>query len=121
VGVLIRHCMSVVLVGDSGGNSMPVSIMRWHMVAMDLRLEVGIRGCTMERAVWCCLAHRNHVVGRPGHGGVLGSRGRLVIIRIRRAIVDIVGVHPLLVRSPLMLDHGGFSAKAEFHVSKRFI
>jgi hypothetical protein len=75
----------------------------------------------MERAVWCCLAHRNHVVGRPGHGGVLGSRGRLVIIRIRRAIVDIVGVHPLLVRSPLMLDHGGFSAKAEFHVSKRFI
>jgi len=44
---------------------------------------------------------------------VLRSGGRLVIVRIRGAVVDVVRVHSLLVGSPLVLDHGCFAAKAE--------
>jgi len=95
--------VSVLLVGDRrtmvlvGGNPMSVTIMGWNMATMDLGLEVGVRRCTMERTVWNRLAHSNHIVRRPSHGRVLGSRRRLVIVRVRGAIVDIVGVHALLV------------------------
>ena len=92
--LLVRDRRAMVLVC---GNPTSVAIMGWDMATMDLGLEVGVRGCTMERAVWNRLAHGNHIVRRPSHGRVLRSRRRLVIVRVRGAIVDIVGVHSLLV------------------------
>jgi hypothetical protein len=83
---------------------------------MDLGVKISVRRRTMQGPIWGTLDHGHHLMGRPSHRGALRRGGRLVIVGVRRAFVD-VRVHSMLVLSPLMLDHGGFLAKAEARVS----
>src|SRR4051812_11564274 len=106
--VLLRHGSTMILVSDTDGNPLSIDIILGHVVTMDLGVKISVRRRTMQGPIWGTLAHGNHLMGRPSHRGALRRGGRLVIAGVRRAIVDVVRVHSMLVLSPLMLDHGGF-------------
>lgn len=59
------------------------------------------------------LGHERHRRWRRPRGGH-GPRGRwrLAAVRLRRAVVQLRGVHPPLMRSPLVLHHGRLAAEA---------
>lgn len=79
-----------------------------------LLAEVGERGSPVQGvALGHLVVHRHHVLGRPMHGGMLGRRGRLATLRVRRTIVkQVVRVQTALVGSSLVLDHGRLAAEA---------
>jgi hypothetical protein len=106
--VLLR--VAVVLVCPAGGEAVPVAVLLLHVKAVHVLAKVG-KGLGAVEVV-AVVAHHGHALGWPLHGVASGCGGRLVTARLGHRVIDLRGVDSALVRSSLVLDHGGFPAEA---------
>lgn len=106
---LVLLWVAVVLV-RAAGEAVPVSVWLLHVEAVDVVAKISKRLGAME--VVAVGAHHVDAGRRPLHGVASGRRGRLVTASLGHRVVHLGGVDSALVRTALVLYHGGFPAEA---------
>lgn len=111
--VVVLHALGAlhhggVEVGNINGDAVSVRELL-HAIGLHLgEVGKGSRGMATNDLAVGSLAGDN--VHGPSHGRLRGTRG---LVRVRSAVIqEIVGVETTVVRSALVLDHGGLAAEA---------
>jgi len=116
--VLLR--MAVVLVRAARGEAVSVAV-RLLLLLLLLHAEATVHvlakvgkglSAVQVMAGVTVVGHHGHARGWPVHGIASGSGRRLLAARLGHGVIDLGGVDSALVRSSLVLHHGGFPAEA---------